>query len=244
MDTAAHLSLLARDGESIGALTPADLDRRVPSCPDWSVADLLAHVSGIHRWVSAILAEGGPVRRSTLPRAPEGGGEPLIEWYRNGLHQVVTDLSARSPGDETWTFAATGPGTVSWWARRMALETAVHRADAQLALGAGPDPLDSALAVEGIDETFTVFLPMARSRGAVEGLHGSLHVHTTDAEGEWWLDLDQAEPEVRREHAKADTAVRGPASDVYLWMWNRRSSDGLEIFGDAAVAAAWTGVRF
>ena len=40
------------------------------------------------------------------------------------------------------------------------------------------------------------------------------------------------------------TAVRGPASDLYLWLWNRRSSDGLEVFGDDAVAKAWTGVHF
>jgi hypothetical protein len=50
---------------------------------------------------------------------------------------------------------------------------------------------------------------------------------------------------VRREHAKADVAVRGPASALELFLYNRRGPDGLEVFGDEAKAAAWTEkVRF
>jgi hypothetical protein len=43
---------------------------------------------------------------------------------------------------------------------------------------------------------------------------------------------------VTHEHGKGDAAVRGPASELLLWVWGRPTHD-LQIFGDEAVAAAW-----
>jgi predicted lipid carrier protein YhbT len=121
----------------------------------------------------------------------------------------------------------------------------VHRFDAQSATGT-PDPLAPALAAEGIDEYLTGLLPRIARRQPLEGLAGTFHAHTTDTEGEWVLDFGAEGLSVRREHAKADTAVRGPASGLYLWMLNRQSVDeaGLEVFGDRSVIDAWRNLRF
>ena len=46
------------------------------------------------------------------------------------------------------------------------------------------------------------------------------------------------EPErvvVTREHAKGDVAVRGPASDLLLFLWHRIPADRLDVVGDAAL---------
>src|SRR5215469_3181220 len=46
-----------------------------------------------------------------------------------------------------------GPAPAGFWIRRMAHETLVHRADAQLAAGAAPEPLiEAEVAADAIDE--------------------------------------------------------------------------------------------
>ncbi|MGH9009009.1 MAG: maleylpyruvate isomerase family mycothiol-dependent enzyme, partial [Acidimicrobiia bacterium] len=111
--------------------------------------------------------------------------------------------------------------------------------DAESAAGRPPTTVEPAeLASDGIDE-FLAFLPIRAGRNGIP-LSGSYHFHTTDVPGEWVAAFADGNIEIRREHAKADTAVRGPASDLELFLYNRRNSDGLEIFGDPAHMAAWS----
>jgi uncharacterized protein (TIGR03083 family) len=123
---------------------------------------------------------------------------------------------------------------VAFWLRRMAQETTMHRIDAEQATGVA-GPVDAALAVDGIDELFDLFLPR-RHAGKATGDGETAHVHATDAEGEWLLRLTGDGIAVERGHAKGDVAVRGPAGDLLLWLWGRRPVDGLEVFGDAGLA--------
>ena len=70
---------------------------------------------------------------------------------------------------------------------------------------------------------------------------GTLHVHCTDVEGEWTVDL--ASLDVARAHSKGDVALRGPAAEVLLHLLDR--GDGGEVFGDATVLERWrTAFRF
>ena len=53
MDAAAHIDELRREGELLAAAaarTPPTT--AVPTCPGWSVADLLAHLGATHRWAT------------------------------------------------------------------------------------------------------------------------------------------------------------------------------------------------
>ena len=47
---------------------------------------------------------------------------------------------------------------------------------------------------------------------------------------------------VAKQHAKADAAVKGSASDLNLFLWERVApdSDDLQVFGDSEVLASWT----
>ncbi|HEV2311062.1 MAG TPA: maleylpyruvate isomerase N-terminal domain-containing protein, partial [Acidimicrobiia bacterium] len=40
----------------VAAAERAGLDARVPSCPDWDVAALLAHIGRVHRWAAGNIA--------------------------------------------------------------------------------------------------------------------------------------------------------------------------------------------
>ena len=240
MDSASLLASLAADGTALADAAEGHLDSRVPPCPDWTVADLVSHVGRVQRWVSATVAAGGA--RVGFPDASSvpDDRDALVGWYRDVLAELIQALSV-DPETPAWTFSSAAPANVGWWLQRQALETAVHRFDSQTASRPHPDPIGAELAVTGIDELIIQFLPRLAQ---IEELKGTFHLHATDVPGEWWLDFDAPGLAARREHAKADTAVRGPASGLYLWMWNRQSPEdaGLEVFGRTETVAAWRSV--
>jgi uncharacterized protein (TIGR03083 family) len=138
-----------------------------------------------------------------------------------------------------WNFSGTAL-TAAFWTRRQALETAVHRWDGEAAVGP-PAAIEPALAVEGIDEIFAVFAPLRRAGAEPLELGGSVHLHATDAEGEWTISAPDGELTVERGHAKGDVAVRGPASALYLMLWRRIPPSDAELtrFGDEALLDRW-----
>jgi hypothetical protein len=160
------------------------------------------------------------------------------------LH-VLTTTDPRTP---TWTFSSRGDSRVGWWRRRLAVELAIHRWDAQHAAtldgDPAPSPLDGDVAAAGIEEFLTEFLPGLLAGDGVEGLTGTLHLHATDGPSEWWIDLDtRAGAEAVAGHAKADTAIRGSRSDLLLWLTNRAPLHPLEIVGRPAISTDWAQLR-
>ena len=112
----------------------------------------------------------------------------------------------------------------------MAQETTVHRVDAEQAVGRPVAGDRAAFAVDGIDEIFSVFVPTFGA-GRSPGDGRTVHLHATDAEGEWLVRFDLGDVVVETGHAKGDAAVRGPAGELLLWLWGRRPLDGFEVFG-------------
>jgi hypothetical protein len=143
-----------------------------------------------------------------------------------------------------WNWRDRAAAPALFWFRRMANETAVHRWDGEAAAG-HPQPVATDLAIDGIDE-YLSFVERWLARTPVEGLSGSLHLHATDTDGEWSLQLSPDRLEHSRSHAKADAAVRGPVSDLLLWMLNRVPADSpsLQLFGDPAIVARWGQLKF
>jgi len=245
METPDHVAALSREGAPLAAAAGSTaLDAPVPGCPGWSVADLLQHLGVIHHRVAVLVRAGGtepPFERLSVGPAPSP--ELRAGWLAEGHGAMVAALEEADPRTAIWTWA--GPGTVGWWARRMAVETAVHRWDLQSA-GGSPGPIEAALAADGIDELFEVFVP-ARHRGfpgwepwRFGGRGERLHLHCTDVAGEWVLRFGEDDVEVTREHAKGQAALRGPASDMLLALYGRVGVERLELLGDPAVVDLWT----
>ena len=230
--------IVQREGEALGDAAGADLAAEVPAAPGWDTTELLRHVGLVHTRTSVILRTGTterPSRRNgLLPDAPEEG---ILDWYRAALGALVADLWALDDPDRTvWTFFEPDQ-RAGFWPRRMALETLIHRVDAEQAVGRRVGPIDPDLAVDGVDEMFEVFVP-AFAAGASPGDARTVHLHATDAEGDWLIRFDPGGLTVEAGHAKGDTAVRGPADQLLLWLWGRRPLGGLEVFGDPAAAGA------
>lgn len=233
---AANLDLVEAESSALADLAAGAWDVPVPTCPGWDVGRVVLHTSGTHRWATANTIEGRRVHRRELPVPPEGE-EAGRRWLADGVAALTATLRAAGPDGPAWTFA--GPPRAAWWARRMAQETALHRWDAAAAVSSDPAGFDPQAAADGVEEYLTDLLPRLPA-DAFAGLSGTLHVHATDAESEWVVDLSSSPPKVEPGHVKADTAVRGPASDLLLWLWNRQPADGrLEVFGDQSAVSGW-----
>ncbi|POX38083.1 hypothetical protein C3486_24775 [Streptomyces sp. Ru73] len=230
----------------------ADLAAPVPSCPGWTVNQLLRHLGGAQRWAAETVRTraDGPVDDAFFRDLSGYAGETPEEldgWLAEGAGQLADALREAGPDAALWTPV---PGQRSaFYARRFAHETAIHRADAALALGV-PYELDEEVALDAADEWLWLgSLPMMfdyhPEMRELLGPGRTLHFHATDtapeAAAEWVVDLTGDAISWRRAHEKAAVAVRGPLTELLLTIYRRRSPhDGtVEVIGDAELLDFW-----
>jgi len=237
----AHIDALRTEGEQmVAAAAVADPDGAVPSCPEWTVRDLIRHTGAVHRWATGFVA-GGRTEPSRGGLEEAAGTWPadddLAGWFGQGCTDLVTAL-ADTPDDlQCWTFLA-APSPRAMWARRQAHETAVHRVDAQLAAGSPVSPCAPAFAADGIDELLVLFVPR-RSSTLCADSPATLAVRCTDVDASWLLHMDSDGVTTTRTTSGGDAgaacAVSGTAGDLYLALWNRKGAEDLTVEGDHAV---------
>ncbi|WP_165978502.1 maleylpyruvate isomerase family mycothiol-dependent enzyme [Actinomadura darangshiensis] len=230
----------------VSTVKDADMTVPVPSCPGWNVGQLLRHLGGGQRWAADTVrtraAEPLPDDhfRDLSPYADEDAAV-LAPWLAEGAVRLAGALREAGPEAELWTPV---PGrTVSFYARRFAHETLIHRADATLALGqeftVGRD-----VAVDALDEwmelgSLPMMLDIKPELRELLGPGRTVHLHATDTSAEWLVDLTGDVIEWRRAHEKAAAAVRGTLTELLLLVYGRRSPAGLEVFGDGELLDFW-----
>ena len=246
-------AIIAETDVLCAAVDGADLTRAVPSCPGWNVGQLLRHLGGAQRWAAEM------VRTRATGRLPEDQFRDLsgfahedpavvVPWLAAGAKELADTLRIAGPDGPVDT-APIPDGTAMFYARRFTHETAIHRADAVLALGL-PFTIDQAIAVDGIDEWMELgALPMHFDvhpwMRELLGPGRTLHFHATDtppdAGAEWVVDLTGDALAWRRAHEKAAVAVRGPVADLLLVIYRRQAPDNgaVEILGDKALLDFW-----
>lgn len=203
-----------------------DLDAHVPTCPAWNVAKLTIHMGQHHRWVAdAVRKRGEPPEE---PGKPGLRGDALVAWLREGWATLADLLDSVDDDAPAWTWSR--DQRAGFWRRRTALETLVHRWDAQNAVGT-PSPLDPALSADGIDEIFFVMI----GQGAYDGAAFDMNVSPLDADGSWSLRVEDGKvPDASRAPLDdPDLTVRGRAEDLLLFLWGRRGCETVEIAGRA-----------
>ncbi|MGH8989397.1 MAG: maleylpyruvate isomerase N-terminal domain-containing protein [Acidimicrobiales bacterium] len=239
MEPTEYLGVLAERSTALLGAAAGAMDHRVPTCPDWTLEELVVHVGLVWGWAADIVATR---TRADLGQAPaDRSDEMLRAWAAKEAARLAVTLGAADPDTDCWTFGM--PRSVRFWFRRQALETVLHAWDAEGAVGTG-SRIDPEVAADGVDEHLTVVVPRSvrRRPGAWSG--ETVHLHCTDTQGEWTVRLGPGDDvATERTHAKADVALRGPAEALWLWCANRGSPAelGIERFGDDRVVARWRG---
>jgi uncharacterized protein (TIGR03083 family) len=232
---------LAADVDRLCAVADGNLAAPVPSCPGWTVRDLVHHVA--NGYVNVVL------RRLRLPHdlpVQELDAEHPIAELRRCYAALTQEFRTRSP-DET---LATGTReTVQFWIRRMAHETVIHRVDAEQALGAAPAPIPDDLAEDGVGEMLWLFLdyetyafPEDYAGHLVDWGGRSLRVSAGTAQ---WLvtlraDAAQSRPtsagDAHYAHyahdADVQASIAGEPTAVLLWLYRRGDDQSVQIDGD------------
>jgi uncharacterized protein (TIGR03083 family) len=229
------------------AATEAGLQASVPTTPDWDVRRLVAHQGLIHRW-----AVGHLTHVEVDPDAVEGEGVAAsdpVGWLREGAARLVTTLGTAPDDLSALVFLADAPPPRRFWARRQCHETTIHAVDALSAvLGRYPRAADTwigrRLALDGIDELLTGFLPRPRSRLRSEEPM-TIAVLPDDADQRWLVALSPQPPVTARGlgDEDADVVLRGSAVALYLTLWNRSdevSDESLELWAEGA-QVTWGG---
>ena len=234
MEISEHIAALRDDGELMAkAAAAAGPDARIPTCPDWTMRDLMRHTGTVHRWATANVANPSAEPAEPVEATPNDAS--LVEWFREGVLDLANTLEAAPPDLECWSFMA-APSPVAFWARRQCHETGMHRADAETASGS-ITPFAPDVAVDGIDELLVGFITRRGGRLASD-VPRTLGVHATDTNDDWVVRIADAVTTTRG-HDDADCVISASASDLHLFLWNRLDQSGVHVTGDAALLDKW-----
>ncbi len=231
-----YLAALETNSEMLAvAATAAGFDASLPTCPEWSMRELVLHLGEVQRWTAAIV-------RNQVTNPANGVGDflgalpddaELMNWFVAGAALLSNTLRNADPDVECFRFLEDPPSPLLFWARRQSLEAVIHRIDAELA-GGPSSPIPVALAADGIDEMLTGFVPRKRTplRSADTVV---LQVAPTDVTSAWRVTISDQTPVTVRTAGDADCTVSGTSSDIYEALWNRRGLDSLVVNGDGSV---------
>jgi uncharacterized protein (TIGR03083 family) len=235
MEHAEYLPLITEHAAKLAVTARAvALDATVPACPEWDVAKLVRHTGTAHRWSSEVVRTRELLSHKQVDLDLPVDSAALPDWLEASAAQLVAVLAQEDPDTPCWTW--TDDRRVGFWSRRMAFETVVHAWDGQGVAGGAP-PFAADLAADGIDEHLGN-LPFIPGEGA-SGSESTLHVHCTDVPGEWLVRRSADGLSVTPEHAQADVALRGPATDLFLVVLGRAAPEAVAVFGDPPAVGAW-----
>ncbi|MEU5878643.1 maleylpyruvate isomerase family mycothiol-dependent enzyme [Spirillospora sp. NPDC047279] len=236
--------LLERSDRLAATVAGAHPGTWIPTCPEWSLRELVEHVGQAHRWAADLIE-----RRAAEPLPPPGvtsvaSGE-WPAWLRAGAGRLVSAATAANEtGAAVWTFH--GPRPAAFWLRRMLHDTSVHHADAAIALGRpfelAPDLAADAIC-EGLDmigspPAETLNPGFAALRGTGETL--ALRPAEDGAEG-WLITRTPAGVVWRRGRGAANVVVSATAADLLLVLMRRLPPDDLrvDVIGERPLLDHW-----
>jgi Mycothiol maleylpyruvate isomerase N-terminal domain len=101
-EAALDLEILQTESDRLAAAAAGNLRLMIPSCPGWSMADLVVHTGAVHRAQAAIIrnraTEPAGIAREMFESVPG-----LLPWLESStLFGRQSDLDAIPPGLDDW----------------------------------------------------------------------------------------------------------------------------------------------
>ncbi|WP_051267368.1 maleylpyruvate isomerase family mycothiol-dependent enzyme [Nakamurella lactea] len=221
-------------------------DAPVPTCPDWTMRDLVLHLGMVHRWAGNIVANAitdfADARDDFAPAQPEPDVDDLADWLAEGSAALLDALTAAPDDLAALVFIKAAPAPRDFWARRQANETTIHGVDALAGrLGRIPTTkeadIPTDLALDGLEELLVGFLPRKSSAMRAESPVSFL-VAPSDAAASWTVRLSPEPPVVvRGADGEPDAVMTGTAATLYLGLWNR--GDEIAVTGEPELLGVW-----
>jgi uncharacterized protein (TIGR03083 family) len=213
-----RVELIRLDSSAL-ADAAVDLAAPIPSCPGWTMADLVRHVLQVHRSWSRIVADGRT--EPDWSEAPMPPDDELVPEFRANALRFADVLEAADPEAPCWTW---GPEQNAGFVQRFQVqEAALHRWDAQSAV-AVPEPIAADGAADAIDLDNALFAAGTANAPA------AFEVITTDKPFCTTIGTSPDLPVVG--------SVKGTASDVLLVLWKRLPLSTVDTTGDASAIGA------
>ena len=237
IDYADYLDNLAADSARFTeVLRHTPYETAVPTCPDWTAADLYFHLAEVQAFWARIVG-----RRLTSTEEVEE-----LETARPADDRQLPGLFAECTQSLQEALRATPPDAVAWsWAndqtagfsyRRQAHEALIHRVDAELTAGERT-AIDARLAADGVDEVLGVMYGEPPRWGTfTPDPDHVVRFTATDTSDTWTVTIGRfagrspgasgAEHEAAcLDWATADLVptaeVSGTAADLDCWLWRR-----------------------
>ncbi len=234
LETQQYFESIDADTERLLEVAERGLDAPVPCCPDWQVGDVVSHLAVVYEHKVRVMADNG--WPAPWPPADFAQREP-ISFLRDAKTDLFEEFAAHEMTEETTTFSAED-STIGFWARRMALEVAVHRVDAELAHDA-VTPIPPELAVDGIDEVLRVTLAGPWWDGLVDTEYPIDDAVAVEVTGHRWLCSLTAKQVTIAVDSMAPSAatVSGDPEPVFLWLWGRVGDERVRLDGEHEVGA-------
>jgi uncharacterized protein (TIGR03083 family) len=230
----------ARFAEVVTGVDPATA---VPTCPGWTMADLIAHHGRSQRRVEHVVRHRSqqPVWSKDVPAGLPDATTGYPAWFAEGVAPLIATLRSADPVIPMWTNGA--DRHTRYWARRILYEAVVHRADAELAVGRTP-VIDTLTAVDGIDELLTnlpCFSWVAERQRGLGRDGDTLHLRSTDIDAGWVITLGRDGFDWHRGGAAAVATAAGTAGDLLLLVYGRfkPADDRLTVSGDQQLLTGW-----
>lgn len=224
----------------------------VPSCPDWSAADLLWHLTEVQNFWATIVVDrlqaDEQVGAVAAPSRPADREAALLEFDAVS-GRLRAGLAAARDDEPVWSWSANH--TIGWVRRRQAQEALVHRVDAELTAGL-PSEINPGAAEDGVDELLTQFGSELPAWGEFDPSGFVVEVRSAQSNRSWWVRLGRFrgvdpsgtghdEPDfqpIAPPGGPADAVLDGAAADLLLWMWGRADGARVGAVGDPAARAA------
>jgi uncharacterized protein (TIGR03083 family) len=243
MDTELYMTTIRRDADAmVDAARAAGFDADVPTCPGWTVRDLMVHTGRVHRHKTEVVRGRYVESDAAFPARPDGD---VLEWFVEGVDEMLGVFSTADLDAPSWTWCA-HEHNADWWVRRMAHETAIHSADALLTAGRQPE-IEAELAVDGVDEILIEVMTGSPDWGTEKP--GDKTVALEAGGHRWGLrtaTFSGIGPKSGTAHdglvtlllddvPDPDAVVRTDPETLDLWLWGRGELPDEAITGDRSV---------